>query len=1077
MKSSQQRWRGAIIVLSALMTGIAERAVAAEPAERVANEITIEIPPQAIEAALMEFSRQTGLHVMLYSDYGRGITSPRLSGRYTPAKALDALLAHTGLRYEYLDAQSVAVFSDKPAEHGPAAASRNMRNEGRGFQRLADVSSGPARSAVASDSSETALPPDKDPTESKRNIPEILVKGSRVLDMDIKRTSDDSQPYVVFSRDTIEQSGAQDLQDFLKNQLTMNASSTSPSQSPLTAGSNSSSINLRGLGANQTLILIDGHRIAGYSQADGSMQQPDINGIPLSAIERIEVLPTTASGIYGGSATGGVINVILRRDYSGVETKLTYGGSYDGGASSRRVDVSAGTNLEGGKTNLMIAASYYDSNPLLLNQRNFAQRGRAFILSNDPGYFYSAFAPPLGATTNIQSLDGSNLTLKPSLGGGALNSPITHIPAGYAGAASDNGAGLVASSGKYDLGLANTPESLGGGQRSLLNDATVESVITTVRREFTSYLSAFVELDASNNSGYARFFGAPQPFTIPASSPNNPFNQDIQVTTPAFGAEGTAETTNYNRRAVAGVIAKLTHEWKAEADYTWNRTRYFSSSPGGLSAGAGDAVASGSLDVLRDTNVYPVNFSQFVQNPAVSLPTYTTLKDATLRVAGPLPLKIFPGGDPTLSVLAEHRDDSVSGTTQILQGSSLFVPSRTQSIDSVYSELQLPIISPSNNLAWVKKLDLQLAARWDDYKVTGSTNGVDPSMISEVTRVTARTSSTNPTLGVRFQPTLDLTLRASYGTGFLPPGVNQLAPLFAPVKVPGSLLGLTDPKRGNEPVGDFLLSSSSGHLEPEKSSSWSAGIILTPQPIPGLRLSVDWTRIRKTNEIRQIAQLNEADFGNEAFVPGLIVRGAPSDGFAVGPVTGINAGLFNVARRTLESYDFALSYQLDTTRVGAFDLAMSATRLVHLKSQITPSSPEVEDAGAIATIDGTDGGLIWRATADLTWKYRSWTLGWATHFFDSYYLNTDHSVVPQQGSATVPSQVYHDIYFSYTVPGLPSFVGELLSGTEWQGGVKNVFNTKPPIDVVGITTLNDNGYSAWGDPRLASYYFSVRKHF
>ncbi len=140
--------------------------------------------------------------------------------------------------------------------------------------------------------------------------------GARLLNTDIRRSQDDPQPYVIFERAVIEQSGAVDINDFLKTRLTMSATGGTSAQTTNVAGA-VSGVNLRGLGENQTLILIDGRRAAKTSSGF-SPGQPDLNGIPLAAIERIEVLPTTASAIYGGAATGGVVNVVLRRDYSGL---------------------------------------------------------------------------------------------------------------------------------------------------------------------------------------------------------------------------------------------------------------------------------------------------------------------------------------------------------------------------------------------------------------------------------------------------------------------------------------------------------------------------------------------------------------------------------------------------------------------------------------------------------------------------------------------------------------------------------------------------------------------------------------
>ncbi|MGH7957692.1 MAG: TonB-dependent receptor, partial [Opitutaceae bacterium] len=153
-----------------------------------------------------------------------------------------------------------------------------------------------------------AQPPDRPKNEETIAVPVKLgrfeVMESKILNMDIKRSRDDAQPYAIFERQAIEQSGATMLDDFLKNNVTMNNTGILNSQLVGQNTGSTSVVNLRGLGANQTLILIDGRRAASANN-QGFPVQPDINGIPLAAIERIEVLPTTASGIYGGSATGG----------------------------------------------------------------------------------------------------------------------------------------------------------------------------------------------------------------------------------------------------------------------------------------------------------------------------------------------------------------------------------------------------------------------------------------------------------------------------------------------------------------------------------------------------------------------------------------------------------------------------------------------------------------------------------------------------------------------------------------------------------------------------------------------------
>src|SRR5262249_20376678 len=147
-------------------------------------------------------------------------------------------------------------------------------------------------------------------------VPEILIKGSKSLNIDIHRTRDDVLPYVVFDHEAISQSGVQTLDEFLKQRLPMNTVAQSNTQSAVSGSG--SRIDLRGLGTNQTLVLVNGRRVADLQvNPSNAGDQSDLNGIPVGAVERIEVLPTSASGIYGGSATGGVVNIVLKKDFKG----------------------------------------------------------------------------------------------------------------------------------------------------------------------------------------------------------------------------------------------------------------------------------------------------------------------------------------------------------------------------------------------------------------------------------------------------------------------------------------------------------------------------------------------------------------------------------------------------------------------------------------------------------------------------------------------------------------------------------------------------------------------------------------
>jgi len=267
------------------------------------------IPAQGLGPALQALAKDRNFQVVYVSEEVANVRTQGAVGEFTSEEALRQLLRGTGLSYRYLDEKTVTILPTSTTSNpgtaptspdsAPGSSSGDTQQEGK------KSSSGPFRVAQVDQrsSSDTAtVKKDKESNSSEGessstavepyqvNTPEVLIVGSKVMNVDVKRTEDDVQPYYILDSTMIEQSGATNVEDFLKQRLTMNTAIQSNSQ--LGAGQTSvgttSTINLRGLGANETLILIDGRRSAAVALG-GFTRQTDINGIPLSAIERIEI--------------------------------------------------------------------------------------------------------------------------------------------------------------------------------------------------------------------------------------------------------------------------------------------------------------------------------------------------------------------------------------------------------------------------------------------------------------------------------------------------------------------------------------------------------------------------------------------------------------------------------------------------------------------------------------------------------------------------------------------------------------------------------------------------------------------
>ncbi len=1047
------------------------------------RKIGFDIPAQPLSTALIEFSRQARLQVMSSGvDLARQ-RSPGINGRHSIRQALNQLLSGSGLRFSSTGPNTIAVLATEAPE--PQEMTRDVRELQLSQARHMRLAENSGVSATEQPAEQQGVA-----EEGNKGIPEILVKGSRTLNTDIQRTEDDVQPYVVIDREQIERSMSTNVEELLKTRLPMNAIQRTSSQLAGSQLGNQGAVSLRGLGPNQTLILVDGRRMPSVNTGERFVQ-PDINGIPLSSIERIEILPSTASGIYGGGATGGVINIITRKDYAGLDLGATYGNTFDTDSGVRRIDLSTGLGLEGGRTQVLFSASHSTSNPLLTRDRDLARRARERQFQNNPAVFYTSTTPPHGYTSNIHSQDGSNLVLD---SGAALGFPNTYVPVGYAGPASDNGAALAANAGRYNLDL---PEDQLGGRRSLLSNPTVTSATLSLRRDLGSRVEAYADVSSLSNEGRSLWTG-PNTLALPADAPGNPFSNPINISFPATTLNFRSRSTSETVRATGGLIVRLPRAWTASLDYVWSRSRHESSTtnpavgdpdgPAGGGQSVTTAFTNGILDPLRDLNAFPLDYSAYLLPSPNSIygPADLFLENLGVRLSGPL--FELPAGSVTLSSLVEQRTEEADDTFQDTLnanavGSATYYPGRSQDVNSYYLEARVPLFSAANALGLVRELELQASVRHDEYEtaspsINSTTVASRMGPLPSVSYSDSQIEATKYTVGVRFAPMQGLVLRASFGSGFLPASIEQLVPPPAPFPI---LLPAIDPKRGGNLsfVGPFALTfGGNPDLMPEESESWSAGAILTPPALPGLRLSLDYTRIEKSNEITTLFIQPTLDL--EDYLPGRITRLplTPAEealGYTGGVITAMDVSFVNVSVSRLEAYDIQADYRLETAGHGDIHFYALATWQPELERRAVPTAPYVNEAGY------TSGPLKLRGNAGLVWDRGQWTLGWNMQFFDDYRAYTATlapSSIPgailNQGAARIPSQHYHDVHASYRFDDAASWMNDLLKNAELRVGVQNLFDAAPPL----VATVNPyEGYSTYADPRLRRYTITLRARF
>jgi iron complex outermembrane receptor protein len=1098
MRKTKTNFATYVAMTIATTLAAAETAPSAAREPRIAQASKLEertafnIPAQPLSASLKQVADQAGIQILFEERVVNGIKAPEIKGTRSAVEILQALLKDTGLEFTAKD-QTVAV-----REKGKTTSVASTT----GSVRLArsDGAAGTREDANAISDQGNQVKNEELRAFETRGIPEILIKGRRSINTDLRRSEDDVQPYVVFDRETIERSQAPDVEGFLKTRLPMNTAQNSVTQQTKSGTTfvNGGNVNLRGLGTNQTLILVDGRRVPGI-QLEGNSFQANINAVPLASIERIEVLPSTASAIYGGGATGGVINIIRKQDYSGVNLTASFGDTLDSGARSVQISGTSGFSFEDGRTQLTVSASHSEETPLYVVDRDFAARSRQLAFANNPDLFTNQFfsTPPLGATPNVcaaatwfpgfSTCNGMPLTLD---GGGSLGASFTSVPKGYAGFDSDDSAALVANAGRYNLDIPHDGQLL-------LRQPTIQSLSLNLRREFGSRFSAYIDGYGDRNEMEAASAAKGMSVLVPASSPDNPFEQDILANFPVPNAPYPAYSRIDTLRLSGGLIVRLPRYWSAQLEYGWSRARsrsgytLFSTHPadvGFLQPGA-----------LRDVEAFPLDVEgHLLPSPDTLGDSKSVLSNTSLRVSGPL--AHLPGGALVLSSLVEHRKERAPfeyrEQSNVFFGemNTFFHPSRYQAIDSAYLEARAPIISSVNPLPWMRELELQASVRHDRYKTVSTSDTLmadtrdGPFGPAEYS--TNKVSSSDYLLGLRFSPLQSLVLRASVASGFLPPSLGQISSFS--YRLPASDLPLYynvmgDSRRGGTPIAgeaDGSIENTVGgnpNLRPEQSKSWSAGIILMPSAVPGLRWSVDYTKIEKTDEITSFADIAFI-LAHEADYPERVIRGPnlPGDdpGWA-GPILGIDTSGLNLSSSSIQAYDSQLEYVVETERFGSFRPYLIATLATRFERQVLPTSPLYDVVG----FSDSGAPLEWRGNFGLDWERGRWGASWATQYFDSYSItyadpNGESSNAPlvlNQGTDRIQSQMYHDVQVRFRF-GDDAETSAALAGTEFSLGVQNVFNHSPPI-VVSYFGEPEGGYSQYGDPRLRRFMFTVRKQF
>jgi len=1021
--------------------------------------IAVDTTNRTVASALTDIARRSGRELLLATPSIGAVRAPLLRGRFTIDQVMPLLLAGSGLAFRRAPDGAYVIY-------------------------------------VA-----PAIPPPE--PDIPVALPELLVT-SRSHDSDIRRTENDIQAYKVWSSGDIEQAHSADLNEFLRVMSTGDAQIASALQDPTnTSASTRSEVNLRGMGSAQTLILVDGRRMPGLPPASLAgvvvMGQADINGLPLAAIDRIEVLNTSAGGIYGAGATAGAVNIVLKRDYQGADLGVTYGVTARGDAPTRRLDGRIGFSFGEGRTQAAIAFGLLRAGGLSDGDRDYEARARARRFSNDPGRL--AIERPIGDSITVLSASGAPLSLDPAYGGAGLGATKTFAPLSSSGITADLGAVLLANAGRTDSRLS--PDAA-GANRALLSDREISSLVASLRHRLSRSIELYGDLLLLRNEGQSvvteGFSGGA---VLSAEASTNPFQQDIVALFPLLGLDPKSRNVTRTRRGSAGLIMDLPRDWKFNLDYSRGEARIdVTLDQTFLKPEFRTALQTGTIDVFGGRDALRGDLVRFGVQDHLAFSQTNQFRDGSLRLAGPI--LDLGGGPMTLTLTAEERRERVPASILSVPAFGLPAPivvalrGIQQSARYYYGELRAPVTDRYDGPRGLKGLEFQIALRHETLKERPP---IDPPSLAPIGLGTPRASqsTTMYTAGFKVYPADWLMARASFASGVLPPAAGQIGPSTTQYTtdpaIYASLTGLkvlrtpetspVDSRRNNERLGISgaysVISGGSPDLKAERARSLSAGVVLTP--LRHLRMSLDYTRIDKHQEIVRFHNGEASYFlQNETLYPGRVVRAPLTDadrakGYSVGAIVAIDTTGFNIGRTLVEAIDLQADYLIPTEHLGDFRLRAAGTWQPKLRRKSDPESAAVEYVGY------ADGPLEWRANGGADWSKGATTVGFNVSVYDGYRVfnrldaaDLIANLTLWQGTSRIPVQAYFDLFASQKII-FGGAVGDMRD-IQLRLGLQNVFDHSPPViaQPVGfnLTTFN---YSTYGDPRRRRLEVSLMARF
>jgi iron complex outermembrane receptor protein len=705
-----------------------------------------------------------------------------------------------------------------------------------------------------------------DPSESRPvQLQEVVVTGSRLP----PAAEQSAQDVRIYERERIEKSGQSTVTDFL--QTLPEVSLASPEN---TTGA--TTVRLRGAIFGSPLVLINGRRTQPVTGGAALFGFFDLSTIPISLVERIEVLPSGSSAIYGGDALAGVVNIILRSDFNGAEGGVGYW--WADKIDETMIWAGGGWKREDSSFTIMATASHRGS---LLGRDRDITADPDLRRFGGPNLGTPAFGVPATVFSTSGNLPG-------------LNSSSAAVPRG------SSGVGLTPADFAATAGTQNTGSF--DRDRAQIFASDRSGALLSAKNRITSELELFAELLVTH---YKSEGPTTPPFlqlaNVPASNAFNPFGTTVRVSGLVQGAEdGLANFSLEEQfvRPLLGVRGKLgSWQWEVTAlDARDNGSQVLTGQPNSaaLNAALASSDPATALNPFRDGPMANASVlgSIYSNRIVTDFSSESKILDAYTRG----PLLQLPAAPLTAVIGAEHERSTFE------RG---FEASRTAR--ALFAELRAPLYATADGHGGKREvLAVQGAARYDDYSDFGS--------------------KTTGQVGVELRPVERLLLRGTHATAFKPPTLFNLA---SPTT--SSAITVKDPQNGGATVLVQSTTGGNANLHPTTSTSSTLGFVWSPGWVRGLDVSMTrwWSRI---DDAISFPVSTQFIVDSESSFPGRVIRND------AGQIVAVDRTFINFGTMRENGVDVAINWRI-ATRLGTFTPALAGTYITQFEGSSTAGAP------------------------------------------------------------------------------------------------------------------------------------------